>query len=113
MNVLPFYTMAQKIAISAYVKDAASKEALIGVSVVNANTETGNSTNQYGFFSLTVPVGDTIELLVSYQGYKINAKKIITKTNITTDIFLESNIGTMGEVIVIAGKNNHNVQKAP
>ena len=76
MNVLPFYTMAQKIAISGYVKDAASKEALIGISVVNANTETGNSANQYGFFSLTVPVADTIELLVSYQGYKINAKKL-------------------------------------
>ena len=112
MLVLPFFAMAQKITISGYVKDAASKEAVIGASVVNANTKTGTSTNLYGFFSLTVPVADTIELLISYQGYKINAKKIITKANITADIFLESSIGTMGEVVVVAGKNNHNVQKA-
>ena len=112
ISLVPLFVLSQKITISGYVKDAASKEAVIGASVVNANTKTGTSTNLYGFFSLTVPVADTIELLVSYQGYKINAKKIITQENITTDIFLESNIGTMGEVIVIAGKNNRNVQKA-
>lgn len=43
-------TSAQKITISGYVKDITSKEALIGASVVNANTKTGTSTNQYGFF---------------------------------------------------------------
>lgn len=41
---------AQKITIRGYVKDEASREALIGASVVNANTKTGTSTNQYGFF---------------------------------------------------------------
>src|SRR5258706_7505845 len=82
---------AQKITISGYVKDEASKEALIGSSVVNADTKTGTSTNQYGFFTLTVPVADTIELLISYQGYIIQAKKIVTKENIRTDILLQSN----------------------
>ena len=110
---LPFFAIAQKnITISGYVKDAASKEALIGASVVNANTKTGTSTNPYGFFSLTVPVADTVELLISYQGYKINAKKIVTKGNIKVDVLLESNAGTLGEVIIVAGKNDRNVQKA-
>ena len=118
INLFFFFTLicfsvsAQKITISGYVKDAASKEALIGASVVNANTKTGTSTNLYGFFSLTVPVADTIELLISYQGYKINAKKIVTKGNIKVDVLLESNTGTLGEVIITAGKNDRNVQKA-
>ena len=103
---------AQKITISGYVKDEASKEALIGASVVNANTKTGTSTNQYGFFSLTVPLSDTIELLISYQSYKIQAKKIITKENIQLDVLLENTTGSLGEVVVTAGKNNRNVQKA-
>ena len=81
-------------------------------SVVNANIKTGTTTNPYGFFSLTVPVADTVELLISYQGYKINAKKIITKGNIKVDVLLESNTGTLGEVIITAGKNDRNVQKA-
>jgi hypothetical protein len=103
---------AQKITISGHVKDEATKEVLIGASVVNANTKTGTSTNQYGFFSLTTSPADTIELLISYQGYKIQAKKIIAKENIQLDVLLENTTGTLGEVVVSSGKNNRNVQKA-
>jgi hypothetical protein len=105
-------SFAQKITISGYVKDEASKEALIGASVVSINSKTGTSTNLYGFFSLTIPVADTIELLISYQGYKIQAKKIITKENIQLDVLLENATANLGEVVVVAGKNNRNVQKA-
>src|SRR5258705_6090372 len=94
---------AQKITISGFVKDEASKEVLIGASVVNANTKTGTSTNQYGFFSLTVTVTDTIELIISYQGYKIQAKKIVAKKNIQLDVLLESYAATLGEVVVTSG----------
>jgi hypothetical protein len=107
-----FISSAQKITISGYIKDEASKEALIGASVVYANNNTGTATNQYGFFSLTVPAVDTIELIISYQGYKIQAKKIITKENVQLDVLLENTSGTLGEVTVTAGKNNRNVQKA-
>ncbi len=103
---------AQKITISGYVKDEASKEVLIGASVVNANTKTGTSTNQYGFFSLTVAKSDTIELLISYQGYRIQAKKIFAKENLQLNVLLESDAGTLGEVVINSGKNNRNVQKA-
>jgi hypothetical protein len=103
---------AQKITISGYVKDEISKEALIGATVVNANNKTGTSTNQYGFFSLTVPAADTVELLISYQGYKVQAKKIVAKENIQLDVLLESSAGTLDEVIVNSVKNNRNVQKA-
>lgn len=70
-------TYSQKITISGYVKDAASREALISASVLNANSRTGTTTNQYGFFSLTIPVADTIELLISFMGYSIQAKKLL------------------------------------
>ncbi|MBC7886943.1 MAG: TonB-dependent receptor [Ferruginibacter sp.] len=102
---------AQKLTISGYVKDEMSKEALIGASVVNANTQTGISTNQYGFFSLTIPASDTIELIISYQGYNIQAKKIIAKEKVQLEILLENTAGTLGEVVVSSGKNNHNIQK--
>lgn len=105
-------TYSQKITISGYVKDQASREALIGASVVNANAKTGASTNEYGFFSLTVPIADTVELVISYLGYKIQAKKIIAKQNIELDVLLESTAGTLGEVVVTAEKNDRNIQKA-
>lgn len=102
---------AQKITISGYVKDNANKEALIGASVVNANAKNGTSTNQYGFFSLTVTATDTVELVISYQGYQLQAKKIFANQNVQLNVLLEADAGTLGEVIVQAGKNNRNVQK--
>jgi hypothetical protein len=103
---------AQKITVSGYIKDAASKEVLIGASVYNANMKTGTTTNQYGFFSLTVATSDTVELLISFSGYSIQAKKIVAKENIQLDVLMESSAGTLGEVIINSGKNNRNVQKA-
>ena len=104
--------VAQKITISGYVKDAATKEALIGASVVNTNTQTGTSTNQYGFFSLSASVTDTVEIIISYAGYTIQAKKITVKNNLQLTILLESLKGNLNEVIVSSGKTNRNVQKA-
>ena len=104
--------MAQKIIISGYVKDAATKEALIGASVVNTNTQTGTSTNQYGFFSLSASVTDIVEMIISYAGYTIQAKKITVKNNLQLTVLLESLKGNLNEVIVRSGKTNRNVQKA-
>jgi len=103
---------AQKTTISGFVKDADSKEVLIGASVVNANSKHGTSTNQYGFFSIPISDSDTIELIISYQGYNIQAKKIIAKKNIQLEVLLENTTGTLNEVVVIAGRNDQNIQTA-
>ena len=111
--ILPLLTMAQKkITISGYVKEASSKEAMIGATVVNANTKSGTSTNQYGYFSVTANVADTIELIISYQGYKLQAKKIVARQNIQLDVLMESSGSSLSEVVVSSARNNHNVQKA-
>jgi hypothetical protein len=64
LTAISLQASAQKISISGYVKDAASIEALIGASVVNINTKSGASTNQYGFFSLSANAADTIDLFI-------------------------------------------------
>lgn len=103
---------AQKITISGYVKDGGSKEVLIGASVVNANTKSGTSTNQYGYFSFTAYNTDTITLIITYLGYKLEAKKIIARQNIQLDVLMESDDNILHEVVVNSARNNHNVQKA-
>ncbi len=103
---------AQRITISGHIKDAASKEVLIGASVYHANSKTGTTTNQYGFFSLTVTATDTVEILISYSSYLIQAKKLVAKEDVQLDVLLESSAGVLGEVVITAGKNDRNVQKA-
>ncbi len=103
---------AQKITISGYVKDGVSKEVLIGATVVNTNTKSGTSTNPYGYFSLTADASDTITLIISYLGYKLEAKKVIARQNIQLDVLMESDENNLHEVVVNSSRNNHNVQKA-
>jgi CarboxypepD_reg-like domain/TonB-dependent Receptor Plug Domain len=104
--------IARQITISGFVKDEISKEALIGATVFNVQTKTAAATNQYGFFSLTVPAADTIELLVSCSGYQVQAKKIVTQQNIRLEILLAPVKNTLEEAVVVAGKDNRNIQKA-
>ena len=59
-----------KFTISGYAKDAKNGEALIGVTVYKKNSQIGTSTNEYGFYSLTLPKGqDTI--VFSFVGIKL------------------------------------------
>ena len=98
---LPVIAIAQKkITISGYAKDALTKEALIGATVANANNKTGTATNEYGFFSITALATDTVEIIISYQGYKLQAKKIIAKENIQIEVLLENAVNNLSEVIV-------------
>ncbi len=110
--LLSIISMGQKITISGYVRDASSKEVLIGASVVNANTKLGTVTNQYGFFSLTIPFNDTIELIASFSGYNSSAKKIAVKHNIRLDFLMQGSAGNLGEVVVSTNRNNSNVQRS-
>jgi len=59
---------AQTITISGYVNDSRSGEALIGTNVYEVNLQYGTTTNNYGFFSITLPGSSTI-LRFSYQGF--------------------------------------------
>ncbi len=115
VSILPFlFTLpssSQKITISGYVKDETSREAMVGASVIDGNNKTGTTANQYGFFSFTVPAADTIELIFTYQGYEIQAKKIVANKNILLEVLMQNQANLLGEVIVSAARSNRNVQK--
>ncbi len=102
---------AQKTVISGYVRDADTKEALIGATVVSTNEKIGTSTNQYGYYSLSVPSKDTLEILFSYQGYDLQAKQILNLNKAQVNVLLGKSLNTLGEITVVAGRNNYNVEK--
>ncbi|MBU0489035.1 MAG: TonB-dependent receptor [Bacteroidetes bacterium] len=75
---------AQKHTISGYVREKGSRELLIGVNVYNKKTMTGTVTNNYGFYSLTIP-DDSVELVVSYVGYKPFSTKLFLEKDVIVD----------------------------
>ena len=97
--------------ISGFVKELGSSETLIGVNVYVPSMQKGTASNTYGFYSLTLPLVDTLTLVYSFVGYKPVAKRI-TAADTEINIFLEP--GTMlNEVIVNAdavSRQSENVQ---
>jgi hypothetical protein len=59
----------QKFTLSGTVTDAKSNETLIGVNIFIPELKTGITTNEYGFYSITIPRG-TFKIQLSYIGYK-------------------------------------------
>ncbi len=100
----------QKITISGYIQDGDTKEALIGATIYESKLKRGTTTNPYGYYSLTLPTTDTLLVVVSYVGYRPQAKKIFSKTNSRMDILLTpSNL--LDEVEINAARNDDNVSK--
>lgn len=55
---------------SGFVEEAGSHERLVGVNVAVPSLNIGTTTNSYGYYSLSVPVTDTLEAVVSFIGYE-------------------------------------------
>src|SRR5690348_10637826 len=75
----------EKFTLKGYVKDSLSGETLIGASILVNNEYRGVTTNQYGYFSLTLPQG-SYQLIVSYIGYAPCLFNIDFNTNTSKDI---------------------------
>ena len=63
-----FYSSAQKHTITGFVYDASSGEPLLGANVYDAENFVGTTTNNYGFYSLTLKEGKYI-IKASFVGY--------------------------------------------
>ncbi|WP_417362980.1 TonB-dependent receptor [Galbibacter sp.] len=59
----------EKITLSGVITDHNSNETLIGVTVIISDLNIGTTTNDYGFYSITLPKG-THSIMVSYLGYQ-------------------------------------------
>lgn len=90
----------QKFTISGAIIDANSNETLIGVNIAIPELKTGVVTNEYGFYSITVPKGNyTIQ--ISYLGYQTIAESIILDQNLKNNFTLLSNETLLKEVVIM------------
>lgn len=104
--LLCLWAMAQqKFVVSGFVKDAASKELLIGASIAVPKYKTGTTTNTYGFFSITLPT-DTFDVIVSYVGYAPKAFRV--NLNQHQELMVElAEAKTLKEVVVTAEREEN------
>jgi len=103
---------AQKFTISGTVKDQKNGEQMIGATVrVMELQGVGAMTNEYGFYSLTLPSG-TYTVEISYNGYKTLSEKIDLTQNIKKDVSLAAADNELKEVVVKSEAKNQNITSA-
>lgn len=84
--------------ISGFVRDSVSYESLINASVFEHNTRSGTTTNNYGFYSITLPPGK-ITLRASFVGYEAKEVTFELSRDTLVDIPLHA-FGALGEIVV-------------
>ena len=99
----------EKHTISGYVKEAESGEYLIGATVYLKENLKGVSTNQYGFYSITVEEGNyTVDF--SFLGLKSEQKIVNLNKDIRINISLNNMAITTQEVVVESEGADKNVE---
>lgn len=102
-SVQHILAQTEKFTLSGFVKDNAGKELLIGASIAVPKYNVGTVSNNFGFYSLKLPK-DTIEVIISYIGFKPKAYKLYVKENTVLNINLIENADL--QEVVITGEES-------
>ena len=106
-----FSSFAQeKFTLSGTIIDANSNETLIGVNVVIPELKTGVTTNEYGFYSITLPKG-IYSVQISYLGYQNIEESINLNQNTKNNFNLYSNETALKEVVITGNKTKIDIKK--
>ena len=89
----------KRYTLSGTVTEAGSNETLIGVTIAIPELGTGAATNEYGFYSLTLPEG-AYDLRISYLGYQDILKNIDFSTNQTVNFQMVEKAEELEEVVL-------------
>jgi len=103
----------EKITIRGYISDKKTGEMLIGTSIYFPKTKNGGISNNYGFFSLSVPPDDSLDIEISYAGYKTIHAKIDASNDIKMNIALtlRDDSTDYTPVIVLIDKREDNIRR--
>lgn len=105
---VPQKPVSRKFTISGYVTDGTSSETLIGANIFESRRSTGTATNPFGFYTLTLPEGET-ELSFSYLGYESRHSHFELTKDTLLNIRLNSN-NQLAEVVVLSDKREAGIE---
>ena len=104
-------SFSQNVSLSGYLEDLETGESLIGANVLIKELNIGCSTNNYGFFSLTIPKGE-YTIICSYIGYDNINKKIIINKDKSEKFKLSPSSFQIDEVTISTKKEDYNIKSS-
>ena len=102
------YAQSDRFTINGYIRDADNGETLIGANIYVESQSIGSTSNEYGFYSLSLDPG-TYQLTYSYLGFESQTETVVLDQNKTIDIELGTATAQLEEIVVSAKAKNANV----
>ncbi len=103
------WSQEEKLVISGHISDAATGEDLVGATiVVEGLPNTGVVSNNYGFYSLTLPNGNYV-LRFQFVGFTLQQVPVALSNNVKLDIELIENPVEIGGVVVTGDRPDRNI----
>ncbi|QJX48869.1 TonB-dependent receptor [Hymenobacter taeanensis] len=103
---LPGSATGKMATLAGHVRESKSGEPVIGASVYIESPNIGTSTDQFGYYSLTLPVGRH-ELKIRGIGVKNTKRQIMLNNNGKLELELEEDITSLKEVVIEAEKDRN------
>jgi hypothetical protein len=105
--LLPSALFAQKVTLSGYMRDAGTGESLISGTIYIKEADQGGVTNNYGFYSVSVPPG-TYTVIYSYVGYS----PLVRSMDLTSDLAFNAELHSSTEMkeVKITARKDENVK---
>lgn len=100
----------EKFTLSGTVSETETGETLIGVNVIIPELQSGTMTNEYGFYSITLPAGE-YDIYYTSLGYASIKTNIQLNNNITENLSLSTNTEELEEVLIKADIEKLNIRK--
>ncbi|AWX43030.1 hypothetical protein HME9304_00017 [Flagellimonas maritima] len=100
----------ERFTLSGTISEASSNETLIGVTIAFPSLKTGVTTNEYGFYSITLPKGE-YDIIVSYLGFEEIRETIDLNLNIKRDFELFEEAEQLEEVVVTENPERLDIKK--
>ncbi len=101
----------EKYTLSGTITEADSGETIMGVNVIVPELQTGAVTNNYGFYSITLPKGE-YDLVISNIGFASQRIKINLIENIKKNFSLVTDTESLDEVVIEANGEKLNIRSS-
>ncbi|MGB5190993.1 carboxypeptidase-like regulatory domain-containing protein, partial [Robiginitalea sp.] len=105
-----FLNAQTRYTLSGTVSEANSNETLIGVSILVPELSTGAVTNEYGFFSLTLPEG-TYAVVITYLGFQDIQREVTLNSNQRIDFQMSEEAEELDEVVLTEDVERLDIRK--
>jgi len=105
-----FLNAQNRYTLSGTVSEANSNETLIGVSILVPELSTGAVTNEYGFYSLTLPEG-TYEVVITYLGFQDIRREVTLNSSQRVDFQMDEEAEQLDEVVLTEDVERLDIRK--